>query len=102
MVERMVFYPERMMRNLELTHGLVYSQQILLELARKGLPRQEAYVLVQRNAMKTFSGAGSFADNLCADAELLQKMSIDEIKECFSLSKHLKHVDIIFQRVFGG
>jgi adenylosuccinate lyase len=101
MVEKLVFYPERMMHNLELTRGLIYSQQILLALAKKGLRRQEAYVLVQRNAMKTFSGAGSFLDNLCADDELLQKLSHDEIKECFSLHKHLKHVDVIFQRVFG-
>jgi adenylosuccinate lyase len=101
MVEKMVFYPERMKQNLEKTNGLIYSQQLLLELAKKGLPRQVAYVLVQRNAMKTFGGEGSFFDNASTDPEMLTHLSLDEIKGCFSLEKHLRFVDVIFQRVFA-
>jgi adenylosuccinate lyase len=101
MVEKLVFYPDRMKQNLEKTNGLIYSQQLLLELAKKGLPRQDAYVLVQRNAMKTFAGDGSFLDNVSRDAEMLQHLSLDEIKGCFSLEKHLRFVDVIFSRVFA-
>lgn len=101
LVEKMVFYPERMLQNLERTKGLIYSQQVLLLLAQKGLPRQEAYVLVQRNAMKAFGGAGGFLQNLLGDDELGKHLSKGEIEGCFSLERHLEHVDTIFARVFG-
>jgi adenylosuccinate lyase len=101
LVEGLVIYPERMRANLERTGGLIYSQQILLALARAGLARQEAYVLVQRNAMASFEGRGSFLDNLLADAELARFLSAEEVRDCFDLGRHLAHVDTILRRVFG-
>jgi adenylosuccinate lyase len=101
LVERMVFYPERMQRNLDRTGGLIYSQRVLLELARRGVERQRAYVIVQRAAMAAFEGRGAFLENLLADEELKALFTPDEIRGFFSLDYHLAAVDAIFARVFG-
>ncbi|MCI0572753.1 MAG: adenylosuccinate lyase, partial [Myxococcaceae bacterium] len=101
LVESMRVYPEQMQKNLELLGGVVNSQRLLLELARRGMDRQAAYVIVQRNAMRMYEENVSFKDALLQDAELLQKMKPAEIEECFVPGYHVRHVEDIFQRVFG-
>ncbi|MHB8874263.1 MAG: adenylosuccinate lyase [Myxococcaceae bacterium] len=101
LVENMRVYPERMKQNLEMLGGVVASQAILLELARKGMDRQAAYVIVQRNAMKMYEQGVDFRGALLGDPELAAKMSPGEINACFAPERHLAHVDEIFARVFG-
>ena len=101
LMEEMRVYPERMQENLQAYGGLVHSQRVLLELARKGLDRQAAYVLVQRNAMKVWEERADFQASLRADAEVRQHLSAAELDACFDLAHHLRHVDDIFLRVFG-
>src|SRR5690606_35130226 len=102
LVADMRVYPERMRENLEATGGLHMSQRVLLELARRGLPRQTAYVLVQRNAMKFHEQGADFKASLLGDEELRRHMSAAEIEACFDLGYHVKHVDEVFRRVFGA
>jgi len=94
-------YPERMKENLELTGGMWSSGSLLLELARRGMDRQAAYVVVQRNAMKAYEQGADFKDALLGDEELRGKLSREDIEACFSLDHHLRHVDDVFRRVFG-
>ncbi|WP_373046024.1 adenylosuccinate lyase [Vulgatibacter sp.] len=101
LVAEMRVYPERMQENLEITGGLVYSQRLLLELARRGIARQTAYVFVQRNAMKFYEEGADFLESLLADEDLRKHLSEDEIRGVFDVSYHTKHVDTIFRRVFG-
>jgi len=101
LMENLTVYPEQMKKNLELLGGVVNSQRILLELARKGMDRQAAYVIVQRNAMKTHVEGADFRASLLADADLLEVMTPEEIEDCFSTGYHTRHVDDIFRRVFG-
>jgi len=100
-VDGLVVYPERMRRNLEATGGLVYSQQVLLELTKGGMARDDAYRLVQRNAMRAWTGEGSFKDLLQHDVEVTAILPPETINDLFSLDHHLAHVDTIFARVFG-
>jgi adenylosuccinate lyase len=96
-------YPDRMKKNLDLLGGVVNSQRLLLELvARKGMDRQAAYAIVQRNAAKTYEEGIDFKSALLADPELRKAMSPEEIASCFSLDYHLQHVNEIFERVFGS
>jgi len=101
MVREMRVYPERMKENLELTGGLIYSQRLLLELARRGIPRQTAYVFVQRNAMRFYEEGVDFLEALLSDEELRKHLTEDEIRSVFDLGYHTEHVDTIFRRVFG-
>jgi adenylosuccinate lyase len=101
LVEQMRIYPERMAANLDLLGGVVNSQRILLELARRGFDRQRAYVLVQRNAMRMYEEGVDFKTALLADPELTAVLTPEEIAACFSPDYHLRHVDAIFARVFG-
>ncbi|MGZ3457345.1 MAG: adenylosuccinate lyase [Archangium sp.] len=101
LMENLRVYPEQMQKNLELLGGVVNSQRILLELARKGMDRQAAYVIVQRNAMRMYEQGVPFRKALLEDADLLKVMTSAEIEDCFSAGYHIKHVDDIFQRVFG-
>jgi len=101
LVEQMRIYPERMAANLDLLGGVVNSQRILLELARRGFDRQRAYVLVQRNAMRMYEEGVDFKTALLADPELTAVLTPEEIGACFSPDYHLRHVDAIFARVFG-
>ncbi len=100
-IEKLVVYPENMQRNLDRLGGLVHSQRVLLALTQKGASREDAYRLVQRNAMPVWRGEGEFQKLLNADPEVRQYLSEEEIAEKFDLGYHLKHVDTIFQRVFG-
>jgi adenylosuccinate lyase len=103
-VDKLVVYPERMQKNLDRMGGLVHSQRVLLALTQAGLSREEAYSLVQRNAMKVWETDGelSLLDLLKADPEVSQCLSADELNALFNLDYHYKHVDAIFDRVFGA
>jgi len=101
MVEGLRVYPERMRENLELTGGLHEAQRVLLALVGKGVARQEAYVHVQRNAMKVWEEKVDFRTALKRDPDVKRVLSGAEIDACFALDYHLKHVDTIFRRVFG-
>ncbi|MBP1805535.1 adenylosuccinate lyase [Rubellimicrobium aerolatum] len=101
-VERLVVYPEAMLRNMNKFRGLVMSQRVLLALTQAGVSREDAYRLVQRNAMKVWEQGADFREELLADPEVTAALSPAEIEEKFDLGYHLKHVDTIFARVFGG
>ncbi|MGQ9485364.1 MAG: adenylosuccinate lyase [Desulfosoma sp.] len=100
-LERLVAYPEKMRQNMQITGGLLFSQRVLLALVAKGLTREEAYALVQRNAMKVWQEGGGLKDRLQADPDVAALLSASELEGLFDLGYHLKHVDTIFQRVFG-
>jgi adenylosuccinate lyase len=99
-VAGMVVYPERMRANLELSRGVVFSGTVLLELARRGVSREQAYEWVQRNAMRAFHEQRQFKDLLLADADVTKVLPTQEIERAFSLDEQLKHIDDIFGRVF--
>jgi adenylosuccinate lyase len=100
LIDRLMIYPENMKKNLELTGGLVFSGSVLLELARKGVARDDAYRLVQKNAMKSWNGKDNFLSLLKKDKDIAKYLSKKEIEKLFDLKKHLKNVDRIFKRVF--
>jgi adenylosuccinate lyase len=100
-VSGMVVYPERMRDNLDRSRGVVFSGQVLLELARRGISREQAYEWVQRNAMRAFHERADFKALLLADAEVAGVLSAAEIERAFDLDQQLRHVDTIFARVFG-
>jgi adenylosuccinate lyase len=102
-VDKLLVYPERMQKNLNRMGGLIHSQRVLLALTQAGLSREEAYALVQRNAMKVWESDGqlSLLDLLKADPEVAQRLTPDQLEALFDLGYHFKHVDTIFDRVFG-
>ena len=97
LVERLQVYPERMKQNLDLTKGLYFSQSILLALTRAGAERKSAYEAVQRAAMKTWRGEGTFAENVKREPEIVAKLSTAEIDHLCSLDIHFQHVDATFK-----
>lgn len=113
LLEKLVIYPKNMLKNLNLTGGLVFSQRILLELPKKGISREDSYKIVQRNAMKVWGdlqngkaalnekGESLYLQYLLADKELVDLIGENVIKECFDFSYFTKNVDAIFKRVFG-
>ncbi|MDR3409060.1 MAG: adenylosuccinate lyase [Methylovirgula sp.] len=100
-IDKLVVYPANMKKNLEALGGLVHSQRVLLALTQKGLARERAYALVQRNAMPVWRGEGNFLDLLKKDADVKAVLSDAELEDLFDLGYHLKNVDFIFNRVFG-
>ncbi len=100
-IENLVVYPERMRANLDRLGGLVHSQRVLLALTQAGASREEAYALVQRNAMPAWQGQGRFLDNLKADRDVTAKLTPDALEALFDERYHFKHVETIFARVFG-
>ncbi len=99
-IDKLVVYPERMRENLERGGGLVHSQQVLLALTQKGISREDAYRLVQKNAMRAFRGEGSFLEFLKADPQASAALTADELEALFDVRAHLRNVDAIFERVF--
>jgi len=89
----------RMAENLELSHGVVYSQRVLLKLTDAGLPRQTAYEIVQKNAMRAWKERRSFFELIAADPKVMEHLSADELKSCFDPALYLKNVDAIFKRL---
>ena len=100
-VDGLIVHPDNMINNLNKTKGLIFSQQALIKLAEKGLERQKAYVMVQRNAMKVWESGQDFKELIMADEDICRYLSKKEIEEMFDLDYHLKHVDEIFERVFA-
>ena len=100
-IEKLVIYPDNMLANMNKFRGLVMSQRVLLALTQAGVNREDAYHLVQRNAMKVWDQGKDFKTELLADSDVLAALSAEEIHEKFDLSYHTKHVDTIFARVFG-
>ncbi|MEZ5955244.1 MAG: adenylosuccinate lyase [Hyphomonas sp.] len=100
-VENLVVYPDRMLKTLNSMGGLHNSQRVLLALVEAGTSREEAYRMVQRNAMKTWGGEGPLLDLLQLDKDVMAKLSKDQLEALFDLDYHFKHVDTIFTRVFG-
>ncbi len=100
-VRDLVVHPERMIKNLNQTKGLIFSQQILTKLAEKGVERQMAYVMVQRNAMKVWEVDQEFKQMILEDDEIGEYLSHKEIDDVFNVEYHLKYVDEIYKRVFG-
>jgi adenylosuccinate lyase len=101
-IEKLLVYPERMRQNLEMTRGLVFSGQLLLDLAAKGVLREEAYGWVQRNAMRAWEHGEDFRRLVSADPDISRVLSPAEIRAAFDLGRQLRHVDAIFSRVFDG
>ncbi len=102
LLDKLVVYPERMKQNLNLLRGLIYSQPLLLALTEKGLPRQEAYVLVQRRAMEVWEDPEkTFQEVVFSDPEIAKHLTNEELERIFDLDHYLRHVDTIFKRVFG-
>ena len=100
-IDRLIVYPENMQKNLNRLGGLIHSQRILLALTQKGMSREESYSAVQRNAMPVWRGEGNFLDLLKADKEVMAVLKPAELEALFDLGYHTKHVDTIFNRVFG-
>ncbi len=101
-IEKLLVYPENMMKNLDQLGGLVHSQRVLLALTQAGVSREDAYRLVQRNAMPVWRGEGNFLELLKADTEVSNTLSNTELENLFDLGYHTRHVDTIFARVFKG
>jgi len=99
-VKGMVVHPERMRENLERSGGRIFSGTLLLELARRGVPREQAYEWVQRNAMRAADEGRPFKELLAADADLARVLSQADIDRAFDLTVHLRHVDATFERVY--
>ena len=101
-IEKLLVYPENMLKNLNRFRGLIHSQRVLLALTQAGASREDAYRLVQRNAMKVWEKGADFLDELLADKDVRAVLSEAQIRENFDLAYHTKHVDTIFKRVFGN
>jgi adenylosuccinate lyase len=101
-IEKLLVYPANMQKNLDRLGGLVHSQRLLIALTQKGASREDAYKLVQRNAMPVWRGEGEFMTLLKADADVKKYLTDANIEEQFDLGYHFKHVDTIFARVFGA
>ena len=101
-IEKLVIYPDNMLKNMNKFRGLVHSQRVLLALTQAGVSREDAYRLVQRNAMKVWEQGADFLEELLGDEEVRAALPEEVIREKFDLGYHTKHVDTIFIRVFGN
>ena len=101
LLDTLVVYPENMLKNLDITRGLVFSGQLLLALTHKGVSREDAYAWTQRNAMKVWDEGGDYQDLIKKDADISSKLSPEEIARVFDLRHYLRNVDKVFERVFN-
>jgi adenylosuccinate lyase len=101
MMDKLVVYPERMMANLNMTHGVIFSQHVLLSLIEKGTTREDAYAIVQKNAMKSWEDGIEFRKLLAQDDIVKKYLGSNDLDEIFNVSNFLKNLDFIFNRVFG-
>jgi len=99
-IKNLNIYPKNMKKNLNLTNGLFFSQRVLLELTSSGFTREEAYTIVQKNAMTTWKNNSSFLDNLSKDQRIIKKIPVNKLKKLFDLGYHSKKINIIFKRAF--
>ena len=102
LIDKLVVYPETMRKNLDRLGGLIHSQRVMLALTQKGASREDAYRMVQRNAMPVWRGEGDFLGLLRVDKDVAARLAGPELEELFDLGYHFKHVDTIFRRVFGA
>ena len=100
-VEKLLVYPENMLANLNRLKGLIFSQRIMLAMVDEGLSREDAYRLVQRNAMKVWANEGTFCDLLSADPEVVAVLPEQKLKELFDTSFYTRQIDFIFKKVLG-
>ena len=100
MMDRLLVYPDRMLHNLNLTGGLIYSGQLLLDLTQSGLTREEAYKLVQGHAMNAWENSGNFRSLVEADPEITERLPAERLAEIFDFKRQLENVDVLFERVF--
>ena len=100
LIEKLVVYPDRMKQNLELTHGLIYSGELLLALVAKNVTREDAYRLVQRNAMRVWGEGGNFKEKVTSDPDIRKALAANDIEKVFDSERLVSNVDRIFQRVF--
>jgi adenylosuccinate lyase len=101
MVDKLVVYPERMLTNLNMTRGVIFSQMVLLRLVDKGMSRENAYATVQKNAMQSWTEDKDFKQLLLEDVEVVSYLNAEEINDVFKIENFLMHTDLIFHRVFG-
>jgi adenylosuccinate lyase len=101
LVDKLVVYPEKMLANLHMTKGVVFSQMVLLKLIEKGISREEAYAIVQRNAMKSWQEGMTFMELLLQDNDVMTRLKPEDLATAFKVDNFLKQVDFIFNRVFG-
>ena len=102
LIDTMFVYPERMKENLESTGGLVFSGQLLLDLVEHGVSREDAYRVVQRNAMRAWKEGLNFRELILADTDITSRLSREQINQAFDLQRQLRNIDKIFARVFSG
>ena len=102
LIDKLLVYPANMQKNIDRLGGLIHSQRVLIALTQKGVAREDAYRIVQRNAMRVWGGEKDFLALLKADADVRKALSDKELEDNFDLDHHLKHVDTIFNRVFGA
>jgi adenylosuccinate lyase len=101
LMDKLLVYPERMLANLNMTHGVIFSQMVLLALIEKGAAREDAYAVVQKNAMKSWHEGIEFRKLLDQDERVRKLLTAAELDAIFDVNHFLKHLDFIFQRVFG-
>lgn len=101
LISQLVIYPERMLVNLQMTKGVIFSQMVLLKLIEQGISREGAYAIVQRNAMRSWQEGAEFRELLLRDDEVVAKLKPEELSAAFKVENFLTHVDFIFKRVFG-
>ncbi len=101
LLDTLVVYPENMLKNLNLTRGLVFSGQLMLALTQKGVSREDAYVYTQRNAMKVWDEGGEYRELVMADDDIAAHLAEDELTKIFDLEHYLRNVEKVFKRVFG-
>jgi adenylosuccinate lyase len=101
LIDQLVIYPEKMLDNLNMTKGVIFSQMVLLKLIEKGITREEAYAIVQRNAMRSWQEGVEFRDLLRQDGEVMSRLNEDDLARVFQVGNFLKQIDFIFNRVFG-
>ena len=102
LIDHLVVYPERMLANIGMTRGVIFSQTVLLKLIEKGAIREEAYAVVQRNAMRSWQEGLEFKDLLLSDPEVNSRIKPEDLDDAFQIGHFLKKVDFIFDRVFGS
>jgi adenylosuccinate lyase len=102
LMDRLVVYPDRMLANLNMTHGVIFSQRVLLSLIEKGTTREDAYAIVQENAMKSWQEGTEFRKLLGQDERVQKHLNAADLDAIFDVNHFLKHLDYIFERVFGG
>jgi adenylosuccinate lyase len=102
MMDKLIVYPDRMLSNLNMTNGVIFSQMVLLTLIERGITREQAYAVVQKNAMKSWHEGIEFKELLKEDEVIMKYLQEKDLAEIFNINNFLKNLDFIFNRVFGN